>query len=87
MSVGLSAHVTYSLSFLQNFIHNISVAHRLQPPRRVGEECVGARVVEAVEGFLLADVQLLCEHQDYAALLAPADGISHRASGVRASQF
>lgn len=45
----------FILSFLQYLIHNILVAHHLQPSCRIGEESVGARVVEAVEGFFLTD--------------------------------
>ena len=43
--------VLFILLFLQNLVHYISVAHGLKPTRRVGKESVGARVVEAVEGY------------------------------------
>ena len=75
-----SIHLSrFVLLFLQYLVGDISVAHGLETKGGVSEEGIGARVVEAVEGFLFADVQLFGEHQDDAALLAPAYGISHRA--------
>ncbi len=69
--------------FLHDFINNISVTHRLKSMNRVGKICICTRIVEAVEGFFLADVQLLSQHQNDACLFAPAYRISHRVSGVR----
>lgn len=68
---------------MQDFIDDVAVTHGLEATGRVGEVGIGARVVEAVESLFIADVQFFGEHQDDACLLAPAYGISHRASGVK----